>query len=260
MVPRAILLISATIILFLSACSVKTTEALTSESFTREIEGNYTGVLPCASCPGIQTSIKLKENGKYILFRTYLDRDSNTFIEEGTLFKTNKPAVLSLKNKEHEKTYIKLENSHVRILNTKGKEIEGVLSKHYILQKQTLSQLPLNSFQITEKTWQLEYIKGFSEEQLKEYPQLPTMEFDAEGQRVSGFAGCNNYFGNYTLTDQGKVNFSELASTKKMCINSMNLEDAFLQTLDKSEWISVEGRTLNIKDKEEQVLASFVAQ
>lgn len=260
MLLRAILMLSATITLFLSACSVKTTEALTSESFTREIEGNYTGVLPCASCPGIQTSIKLKENGKYKLSRTYLDRDTTAFTEKGTIFKTNKPSILVLKNDTKEKTYIKLKRNHIRMLNTKGKEIKGELSKHYILHKQTSSQLPLNSFQITGKTWQLKYIKGFSEEQLKEHPQLPTMEFDAESQRVSGFAGCNNYFGNYSLNNQGQVNFSELASTKKMCINSMNLEDAFLQTLDKSEWISVEGRTLNIKDKEEQVLASFVAQ
>ncbi|MFW6257753.1 MAG: META domain-containing protein [Prolixibacteraceae bacterium] len=117
-----------------------------------------------------------------------------------------------------------------------------------------------NVSQITENKWKLESLKGFSENQLKQSPLPPSMEFDTENQRISGFAGCNNYFGNFKITDQGKINISNLASTKKMCINSMELEEAYLKTLKNSEWILVDGETLDLKDKEETVIASFVLQ
>ncbi|MDO5606417.1 MAG: copper resistance protein NlpE [Paracoccus sp. (in: a-proteobacteria)] len=46
--------------------------------------GRYEGVLPCASCEGIQTVLLLAEDGTYQLIETYLGEDDAEFIENGT--------------------------------------------------------------------------------------------------------------------------------------------------------------------------------
>lgn len=78
------------------------------------------------------------------------------------------------------------------------------------------------------KEWKLEFLRkdgiqyGIEEE-------IPTIRFEEEG-RVTGFGGCNNYFGNYTL-DGRTLRFSDLGSTKMLCQNTADLEDAFMQIL-----------------------------
>ncbi len=43
-----------------------------------------------------------------------------------------------------------------------------------------------------------------------------TISFDAETKQISGNAGCNSYFGGYTLTDRD-ITFSKIGATKKYC-------------------------------------------
>jgi len=59
----------------------------------------------------------------------------------------------------------------------------------------------------------------------------PTLRFD-EADRVSGFAGCNSYFGSYQL--QGaQLRFGEIGSTRMACTDdsSMTLEQQYLAAL-----------------------------
>jgi len=46
--------------------------------------GTYEGVVPCADCPGIRTTLTLLANGTYILERQYLDRGAGTDRDTGT--------------------------------------------------------------------------------------------------------------------------------------------------------------------------------
>lgn len=54
-----------------------------------------------------------------------------------------------------------------------------------------------------------------------------TMRFDAEGSRVSGFSGCNQYGASYTLTGDS-ISFGPVISTKMACEGYDSLEQAFL--------------------------------
>ncbi len=54
-----------------------------------------------------------------------------------------------------------------------------------------------------------------------------TMRFDADGARVSGFSGCNQYNAQYTVTGDS-IAFGPVVSTKMACEGFDSLEQAFL--------------------------------
>ena len=57
-----------------------------------------------------------------------------------------------------------------------------------------------------------------------------TMHFDAEGSRVSGFSGCNQYNASYTLTGDS-IAFGPAISTKMACLGGMEEEARFLAAI-----------------------------
>jgi heat shock protein HslJ len=54
-----------------------------------------------------------------------------------------------------------------------------------------------------------------------------TMRFDAEGSRISGFSGCNQYGAAYTLAGDS-ISFGPAISTKMACEGFDSLEQSFL--------------------------------
>ena len=60
-----------------------------------------------------------------------------------------------------------------------------------------------------------------------------TLKFDENTGKISGFSGCNRFFGTYQKK-KDFISFSQLGSTRKMCQDEANnLENHFLETLDK---------------------------
>lgn len=58
----------------------------------------------------------------------------------------------------------------------------------------------------------------------------PTLLFEESGSKVNGFAGCNQFFGSYSLSADS-LSFSGLGSTKMFCEQSQELEDQYLGRL-----------------------------
>ena len=75
-----------------------------------------------------------------------------------------------------------------------------------------------------------------------------TLVFGADGT-LSGSAGCNNYTGQYEITD-GKIKMpSAFASTRKMCEgNVMDQEQAFFRALSASTTAKIVGTRLELRD------------
>jgi putative lipoprotein len=72
-----------------------------------------------------------------------------------------------------------------------------------------------------------------------------TIAFDAEGG-VSGSGGCNRFNGSYTFED-GRLVFSPMAATKKMCPEAvMNQEDGFHRSLGVNRKVAIDGPYLLI--------------
>jgi hypothetical protein len=64
---------------------------------------------------------------------------------------------------------------------------------------------------------------------------IDNVHMEIVGDRVSGSAGCNNYFGNCTLSKKRSVTFTKIGGTKKMCDEElMATEDHLLRLLGKT--------------------------
>ena len=75
-----------------------------------------------------------------------------------------------------------------------------------------------------------------------------TLVFGTDGT-VSGVSACNNYTGSYTTTDPDGLTFGPLASTKKLCEDSLNqIEQEYLAALANVMTYQLEGSTLTLRD------------
>ena len=74
-----------------------------------------------------------------------------------------------------------------------------------------------------------------------------TVVISEEGKKVSGFCGCNTYFGG--INPHGSATyFSSLARTKKYCTDRMTTEELFLEEMQNVASISTEGNTVNLNN------------
>lgn len=77
-------------------------------------------------------------------------------------------------------------------------------------------------------------------------PRPPTMAFDGKG-RVSGWSGCNRFFGAYKARD-GRISFSQLGATQMACAGpGAEVEGRFLQALGQVRRYAAEGGGLTLK-------------
>ena len=51
---------------------------------TKAFAGNFSGTLPCADCPGIDTTLELHTDGTFMLMETYQERKAEPGMLEGT--------------------------------------------------------------------------------------------------------------------------------------------------------------------------------
>ncbi len=79
------------------------------------------------------------------------------------------------------------------------------------------------------KIWKLEYLKINGVEVGIE-KLIPTIEFD-NGNKVSGFGGCNKFNGNFSI-DGRTINIGELSSTKMQCPEGSELESSYFEVLN----------------------------
>lgn len=62
-----------------------------------------------------------------------------------------------------------------------------------------------------------------------------SLQLDTKQQRAHGFAGCNNWFGNYELQD-GQLRINQIATTRKLCAPAlMEQEQRYLAALPQIE-------------------------
>ncbi|MCK5471136.1 MAG: META domain-containing protein [Cyclobacteriaceae bacterium] len=79
------------------------------------------------------------------------------------------------------------------------------------------------------KDWKLEFLKQERVE-IGIEKQIPTIRFETDG-KISGFGGCNNFFGSFTLNGRTIKN-SDIGSTRKFCDGAMDLENAYFKVLE----------------------------
>jgi heat shock protein HslJ len=92
--------------------------------------------------------------------------------------------------------------------------------------------------------------------ELAEAERAPSISFDEATSRAEGFAGCNNFFGNYVL-DGSAIKFGPIGATHMACPGmDDNMETRYLAALGHTRAWRIKGRTLQLL-AEDIVLAQF---
>ena len=115
----------------------------------------------------------------------------------------------------------------------------------------------LNSDMLTKQS---ETLSGLytvdSLQNFKDLPEELTLEFDNETNKISGYSGCNHFFGTYTITGNS-IAVGPIASTKKMCIEKVAaVEQHMISVLDQINTFSLEDGVLTLKTDNDMFISA----
>ena len=70
--------------------------------------------------------------------------------------------------------------------------------------------------------------------------EKPFIQFDADENKVTGFASLNRFFGSFKIDEAGRVQWPGPFGSTRMAGSpqQMEQEDAFLKALPRTEWLS----------------------
>ena len=92
--------------------------------------GTYAGMLPCADCPGIDSTIAFTPEGAYTLSETYQDADKSSFLSKGTwsVRGDGKAIQLDPEDKdEYDRAFTIASPTELLALDREGKAITGTV-------------------------------------------------------------------------------------------------------------------------------------
>lgn len=86
---------------------------------------------------------------------------------------------------------------------------------------------------------------------------VPEITFHKEDNRLSGYGGCNQLYGSFTLGEDNELRFSQIAATKRYCEPVMAMEDNFLTILNRVSSYRMDEETLILLFDDTSVAARF---
>lgn len=193
--------------------------------------GVYTGTLPCADCEGILTTITLNDDLTYKRATTYKGKTMTPHIETGKFTWDKGGGTIYLQNADKSglNRYLVGEN-HLKQLSSEGLIITGNLADLYVLNKELSGYI---DHELVGKKWKLVELAGRPVSNTAG-EQDYFIQLDNEENRIHGFAGCNNFFGNFELEEGLRIKFSKIGSTMMACPDMDTEKELFgiLETVD----------------------------
>lgn len=97
-----------TLILATNVTLLTTAAVMAQDSTQTSVDwpGRYVGVMPCASCPGIDTALTINEAGFYTLDETYREEKDGTFQSEGEFAWDKAGRTIQLKGKDEQRVFL----------------------------------------------------------------------------------------------------------------------------------------------------------
>lgn len=213
--------------------------------------GTYSGVLPCADCPGIETVVTLNPDGSFQVVDTYLDREPGRFESAGTFTWNDAGSSVTLEEDGGEPVHYQVGENRLFRLDTEGKRIEGDLAPHYVLHKH------VHDDRIEDRSWRLIELNGRAIDS-GPLQRTPRLELQSADWRTSGNASCNRFSGGYVINDGQRIRFDHRMAVTLMACPDMSIEDEFLEMLHTTDNYSVgDDDTLSLNRARMAPLARF---
>lgn len=248
------------IIMLFAGCRVKQSSVYSVHNSQNSLDwaGTYESILPCADCEGIETRLSLEYDNTYELQRRYLGKESdNVFTSTGSFEWNEEGSIITLLNehKSSSASYFVGEN-YVVHLDNEGERITGDLAAMYVMQKLAVSP-QLNG--LDGMHWKFVQLYGETID-IGLLSSIPFLVFDADESRFSGNAGCNVINGVYQIGTEYRLDFSNVATTRKLC-GHMQVEADILKLLKTPLQYEIESDTLRLySNSTSDVLAKLVLQ
>ncbi len=244
------------------ADSETTTPDMHTSSVSLDWQGTYQGVVPCADCDGVQTSLTLKHDMQYVLYRVYLGESDSMFTSTGSFVWDETGNVVVLSGIDNGSSRYKVVEGAIVQLDMNGNEITGDIASNYRLPmfaEPSLEQSMLKSLDnVINKNFMLVELMG------KPYTsglndKAPYIMFSRTEKKASGNAGCNTFIGTYELKDGYSIRFSQLGTTMMAC-PEMTIEQEFMKVLETADNYNFDGVNLVLNRAKMAPLARFVIE
>ena len=183
--------------------------------------GSYSGVVPCASCPGIETRITLHAAGTFDRSMLFIDESPIPNTDSGTFTwdVTGSKVTIAEENDALQQQYQVGENRLFH-LDRSGDRITGDLANQYVLEKH------MRDPEIEDREWTLVELRGKPVESSN-----ASLSFRAEDSVASGNASCNTFTGRYAIKNGQRIRFERNMAVTMMACPDMTIEAAFLEML-----------------------------
>lgn len=185
--------------------------------------GTYQGIIPCADCEGIKTSVTLMKNGEFSRTVTYLGREASGRTDTGAFQWDETGAIVTLKPGQQDSQMYKVGENILFHLDRAGNLITGELAEKYQLMKNRADN------RLEDKKWVLTELMG-REINLGEGNKEAFLIFTSETGRISGNNSCNLLNGSYELHEGDRITIREMATTLRACPD-MEIADQFNKVL-----------------------------
>jgi heat shock protein HslJ len=198
--------------------------------------GEYSGVLACSDCAGIETTLTLRSDDTYTLNTRALEREEQSVITQGQIIWADTGNALSLNFRDTNRQFAVNEGRLV-LLNQDGSRPDPISEQHILNQSNNAQPQARNISQLlTEHSWTVESAQDQKGDKI--LPLLPTQEnnfvFSFSEGTFGVRGGCNSMRGGYSLQSSmaggksGTLVFQPAASTLMGCESDAQEADSLL--------------------------------
>ena len=214
--------------------------------------GTYEGILPCADCEGIRTTIRLQADGAFMRELAYLGKDDGVVRDNGRFAWTDAGSVITLAPDSAEAQQYQVGENVLFHLDKSGQRITGDLADRYRLLKAPRDP------NLEDRRWVLVEIMG------QPFAASPDgreafIRFDGDQSSLNGNNSCNNFFGAYVLQPGSRIRIGDNLGSTMMACPDMETEAAFMDALRRIDNYATDGNYLSLNRARMAPLLRFEA-
>ncbi len=199
-------------------------------SVSLDWNGVYKGVLPCADCEGIETTLVLNSDKTYQLTQLYQGKETTGETLSGTFEWDKSGNIVMLSDIIGASNRYFVGENTLTYLDMDGNKITGALADFYVLHKVEGPDTDFQAKSLTDVKWVLTELFGKTIPNSSDQDSRPFIVFEETGKRIYGSGGCNLFNGTFEA-DAYRITLTGLATTMKAC-PEMETEGQFFQALN----------------------------